>query len=271
MYYIDIKDVLNYCYCPMYYKFKSQNNLKDKLISTNEKFDKDMHESIYNYLELMQLGYKVDLKILNKKFITKWLGKNKHIDDILYVEPANVNDIYEHKRKKALASLNDLNKFFLKYPFYPIAINKRYKINITKNLVLTGTLEFIREINGMIEMISFRTDDKYNNNKVYVKKDIEITAAAYAYEKLTGKKIDMITFYGLDRNKIVPTTRNEEDYKTLIKIVKNVFKCIHNNIVYPCLNSNCISCLYNKICTENLNYNNLTLEDGDNNDENKQC
>ena len=267
---IDIKDVLNYCYCPMYYKFKNNSKYKDKIISTTEKFDEDIHEAIYNYLSLMQLGYKVDLKILNKKFITKWLGKNKKIDDILYVEPNNMKDIYERKRRNALETLRELNKFFLKYPFYPMIVNKKYKVPITKDLYLTGNLELVREINNMIELISFRVDDRHNNNKVYVEKDIEITAASYAYEQITGNKIDMITFYGLDKNKITPTKRTEDDYKMLKKIVVNVYACIKNNIMYPSSNVNCINCLYNKVCVKELNYDNLTLKESgeENNDEN---
>lgn len=258
---IDIKDVLNYCYCPMYYKFRHQDKYKDKVILTTEKFDKDIHEAIYNYLSLMQLGYKVDLKILNKKFITKWLGKNKKIDDILYVEPNNIKDIYERKRRNALVSLRELNKFFLKYPFYPMIVNKKYKVPIAKNLYLTGNLELVREINGLIELICFKTDDRHNNNKVYVDKDIEITAGVYAYEQITGNKVDMITFYGLERNKITATTRNAEDFKMLKKIIVNVYACIKNNIIYPCSNINCINCIYNKICVKELNYGNLTLKE----------
>lgn len=251
---IDIKDIIEYCHCPMYQKFSSNESLKNKVISTIEKFDTDIHNSIYSYLTLMQSGEKVTLRHLNKAFATKWIGTGKTVDDILFVEPSSWRDTHEQKRKKGLSSLNQLHKFLSSDVFFPVAINKEYDVRISNNVNLTGSIEFVRELaDGSMQLIDFKVDDKLHN-KVYVEKDLEITAACYAFEKTYGRKIDSVLFYGLDKNRTVRTSRNEDDYKMLKKVVTNVNACIRNNIYYPCPSDKCNTCLYKSICIDSLNY-----------------
>ena len=254
---IDIKDIVIYSNCPMYYKFFNNGELKYKVISTCELFDTEIHEAIYSYLNLFQDSKTASLRHLNKAFATRWIGSNKTIEDILYVEPSSWRDTYDQKRKRGLASLHKFHNLISQEPFFPIAINKKYKVNICKNLYLTGTIEFVREINSkIIELMDFKVDDKLHN-KVYVEKDLEITAACYAFKQLYNKDIDTICFYGLDKGKSYTTYRSDKDYKLLKLIAVKIFTCIKNNVFYPRIGDNCSSCLYKSICLDNLNYENL--------------
>lgn len=247
---IDIKDILNYCKCPMYYKISNSKTEGIKTMLTDEKFDIDMHNSIYSYLALMQSGLKVTIRDLNKQFATKWIGRDKTKDEILYMQPANHKDSYQAKRQRAFTNLYDFNKYLLKDKFIPVIINYKYEIPITKSITLTGTIEFVRELeDNTTELIAFKTDN--NNNRLYVEKDLEITAQVYAFNTLFSSKIDKITFYGLDKNKKYHLYKSEKDFKILKYIIINVCKCIHNNIFYPSISEKCIHCLNKNKC-ENL-------------------
>ena len=251
---IDIKDIINYCHCPMYQKFSSKDSLKNNVVSTIEKFDTDIHNAIYSYLTLMQSGEKVTVKHLNRAFATRWIGTDKTVNDILFVEPSSWRDTHEQKRKRGLQSLNKLHKYLSSDIFFPIAINKSYEVPVAKGLYLTGTIEFVRELmDGTIQLVDFKVDDKLHN-KVYIEKDIEITAACYAFDKLYNKNIDSVVFYGLDKNKPIVTSRSGDDYKMLTKIAVNVYTCIKNNLYYPCPSDKCNNCLYKSICIDSLNY-----------------
>lgn len=253
---IDISEIIDYCFCPMLYKFRYKDtHLKTKYINTIEKYDVDMHKVVYSFFSLIQAKEPVSIEMLKRTWGSLWLGnKTKH--EIAFSEPSTWRDTHNEKRKDGLkAILKFFDKFSLK-PGWPIAVNKKYEVEIAKNLILTGTWEVIREVDGHIEIIDFKVDDKLHN-KISIEKDLSVTAASYAFRKSFGTKEDALSYYGLSKGKKHNTGRTTDDYKMLVHTVKCVAIAVKNNLFYACPDSKCFSCPYKHMCNSNLNYENM--------------
>jgi len=257
---IDIKEVLDYCYCPMLYKFNNENaDFKNKNINLREKYNKDIHSCAYAFFALIQNEDVVSLSGIKRTWGTLWIG-DKSATDIVYAAPLILKDSESGLRKKGIATVINIYNKFKDNPGLPIMINKKYIIDIGDGLRLTGSFEIVREVevNGekIIELIDFKTEDK-TRNTTYVNNDLEITSSSLAYETLFEEKLDRVIFYGLDKNKMVVTKRNEEDYNMLKHTVKMVSICIKNNIFYVAPGTKCFDCIYKKKCIDSLNIGNM--------------
>lgn len=257
---IDIREVIDYCRCPMYYKFKYQSDdIKTQTINVLEKYEVDIHRTLYSFFSLVQNGEPVGLINLKRTWGSLWIG-SKSAGEVLYADPASWRDTHNEKRKKGITTIVNFYDRFKDKIGFPIAVNKRYRVLINKGVYLTGAFEVIREVSNkdksIIEIIDFKVDDK-QHNKLNIDKDLEITAASYAFRKTFNTVEDRILHYGLDKNKVNYTNRNEEDYKMLAHTVKCVAISIHNKLFYACPDSKCYSCTYKPVCINSLNYENM--------------
>lgn len=234
----------------MYYKYRYVDNIDVNVISILDKYDIDMHKSIYLYFIKVQNGDIVNIDTLKRSWGRLWLG-NKTIYDIMYQEPSSWRNTKNEKRKKGIESIVHIYNYYSKNIGCPIVINKKYKIKINKAITLTGNFEIIRELNDNIEIIHFKTGDKLHDS-FCVNNDLELTAASYAFRKLFGTKENAIIYHGIDKHKIKTTTRNENSYKILLNTIVNVCKCIYNNIFYICPEEDkCYNCVYKNHCIKN--------------------
>lgn len=258
---LDIKEVIDYCHCPMLYKFKYENvDLKTPTISVLEKYDHDIHKTAYALFTLSQVHGKVPLSGLKSVWGGLWIG-TKTPTEILYADPSSWRDRHNEKRKRGIDVVINIYNRFSDNPGFPIAVNKPYSLQISKDLTLTGTWEVIREVdrNGKqyIELIDFKIDDKLHN-KIHVDKDLEVTAASYAFFKTFQSREDRILYYGLEKDKVHITSRTEDDFKVLIHTVKCVASAIRNRLFYACPDDKCYSCSYRPICLKELKIENMT-------------
>jgi hypothetical protein len=240
----------------MYYKFKYElPELKSDVINVLEKYDRDMHKTIYSFFAAVQNHEMVSLGAMKRTFGTLWIG-NKDSASMLYAEPSSWRDTHNERRKRGINTVINVFNAFKDNPGFPIVINKPYSIKLSNTITLTGTWEIVREVDNKIQLIDFKVEDKLHN-RIHIDKDIEITAACMAFDKIFDTKIDSVVYYGLDKNKAHVTNRNEDDFKVLTHTVTCVAKAIHNKLFYACPSNKCYSCMYKSVCSKSLNIENM--------------
>lgn len=254
---IDIREVLDYCFCPMMYKHKYLNkSKKKKKISIIEKYEYDIHRAIYSFFNALQNNESVTLREVTRIWGSLWLG-NKTKYDIVYSKSLSWGVIENERRKRGVDTLVYVFNYYRKDPGILLAINHPYKVDLGDNIFLTGSWELIREIKDkdiqIIEIIDFKNNDKVHN-KVAVGNDLEITAASYAFRKTFNTKEDVIVYFGLDKKKVHKTTRSERDFKVLEHTVKCVAYAINHNLFYANPDSKCYTCPYRLVCDTNMDY-----------------
>lgn len=258
MHTIDIQEVIDYAKCPMYYFFKYKSNEKTEYISTVEKYDKDMHRVIYFSFSRLQEGMPIRIEDVKAAWGRAWI-KDKRRSDIIFSDTLSNKDTYNERRKKGINSLLNFQKNFSTNPGFPVIINKRYEINITKNLKLTGNFELVREMRDefdktYIEIAVFKTDE-HTNNKINKENDLNLIASSIAIEEYIENTKFKYMLYHIDKHNFFYLD-NIEMHKNIFKqSVINIYKAIFNNIFYICPNERCISCTYKELCSkvENIN------------------
>lgn len=244
----NIKDIVDYAYCPYYYKLNKEN----KDISTViELYDNVMHKSIYAYLTSIQNNSVPSLNTLYSSFGTQWIGKNKNIEDILFTEPSSWRDRKNIKRKQGFDALYHFHHRMSKHEFIPIFINKKYSFNLTSNITIEGNLELVRDINGLIEIIDFKTNDR-DINEVYVESSLELTAMDYALKNLFNITANSLVVYNVEKNRAYLTRRDDSSFKEFKSNVINICKGIHNNIFYKSYSNDCNSCKFKSKCKQGI-------------------
>lgn len=257
---IDIKEVIDYCQCPMLYKLKyCSPELKTKYINILEKYDHDIHKTIYSFFASIQENRSTSIGVLTHIWGKLWIG-NKSMHDIIYADTTSWRDTQNERRKKGISTILNIFNMYKNSPGLPLVINKQYKVPITKSINLTGTWEIIRETQSdntkVIEIIDYRVDDKFHN-KINLHHDLEMSAASYAFREIFITNEDRIIYYGLEKNKIQHTSRDKDDYEILKHTVKCVATAIHNKLFYACPDSRCYSCSYKGVCNDNFSLKNM--------------
>ena len=256
---IDIQDVKEYCFCPMYYKYKKENK-KTKYINIVESYDFVIRQSIFSFFALISEGQGPSMYILKRTFGAKWIGR-KTKEDVMYLKPGDWRDSHNERRKKGIKALVKFYDLFKERHGFPIALNKTYSVPISKNLNLTGSFEIIRELKdknnvSSIDILHFRNDDVYKIDMA-IDKDIEISALSFAFRSVFKVKEDQITIYSLHRGKSNITYRTKEDYRVMIRTIKNVAYLIKNKIFYAFPDNKCYSCIYKDVCYVELSEENM--------------
>lgn len=243
---LDIKEVMDYCSCPMYYKLKYMNkSLKSNDVDILEKYNNDIHKTIYSFFANLQNFDQISISAMKRTFGMLWIGK-KDVPNIL-IQSSSWRDTRNRKRKSGINTIVNIFDTFKDNPGFPLIINKKYSVKINENITLTGTWEIIREVDHKIQLIDFKIGDKFRNRFI-ADTDLEITAGAYAFNKSFGTTLDNIMYYGLDKNKIHYTNRDKAKYDILLNTINCVAKSIYNKLFYVYPSDKCQQCIYNSIC-----------------------
>lgn len=242
---LDVNDILNYSICPMRYKF-SKEEANDNEVIVEKKYSNVVRKSIFTYFSSIQNGIAPTFGSLKRTFGNLWIGE-KNVNEILFSEPVSWRNKEEQKRKKGITSLNKFNQYFKDKLYYPILIDYKYEVAINKFVSITGTIDLVVDNNGKLDLIEFRTND-IKNDCDYINRSFKITGACYAFEDIFKEKIEKILSYGLNKNSVNLTFRNNNNYKAFKDDVINIAKCIHNNIFYISPSNYCSKCFYKNKC-----------------------
>lgn len=250
---IDIKDVVDFCFCPMYYRLK---NAVSNEKNFKELYNESLHTTFYRFLTV----YKNDSFIFNslERLKTLWAQewiKYKSTKEILITDSALRRDEYESKRKIGIDAIYTFNDMIMKDRQIPIVVNHKYELEIIPNVIFSGTFEYIREyINNedehIIQLIRFISESNRYVTTQSMSHNLEITAASYAFETLFNPTAFECVTYDIQSKKYIKTKYTQKDYELLKDTIESVIISIQNNISCISPDDRCYHCEYRNICNK---------------------
>lgn len=250
---INLKDVLDYCWCAKYYELKNQNPNECNL---KELYDNTLHKVFYSYLLALQRDTLKDgMGFLKFKWGKEWI-KQKTNSQIICTPSAMKRDTYDAKRKAGIDAIITFNEL-MDTPQFPIIINKEYEVPIGKGIILRGRWEYIREIelpNGQrrIQIMKFKTENNRFQILSQMNHDLELTAAAYAFEHTFNATEFDLLYVDIYKKKIISSVRNPKDYQLLQNTVTSAVTCIQNKIRLISPDKRCYHCEYRDVCRASM-------------------
>lgn len=250
---LNIKDVLDFCWCPKYYELKNKNPNEHNL---KEAYDIALHKCFYQYLLALQNNTLDGLKTLKYRWGKEWI-KQKTNSELICTPSALKRDTYDAKRKAGIEAIITFDKL-MSIPQYPILINKEYSIKISDDIILTGVWEYVREIEidgkKIIQLMKFRTENNRFQVLNQMNHDLELTAAAMAFSKMFNmNELEFqLVYVDIYKKKMIASYRTVKDFELLKETVISVAKCIKGGIKCISPDKKCYHCEYRDICTASL-------------------
>lgn len=251
---LNIKDVLDFSWCPKYYELKNNNPNERNL---KEAYDIALHKCFYQYLLALQNDTLLEgLKTLKYRWGKEWV-KQKTNSELICTPSAIKRDTYDAKRKAGIEAIITFDKLMSTSQF-PILINKEYSIRISDDIILKGTWEYVREVEidgqKVIQLIKFKTETNKFQVMNHTQHDLELTAAALAFSKMFNQNnLDFQLIYlDIYRKKMITSYRTQKDFELLKNTVINVAKCIRHNIKCISPDKRCYHCEYRDDCASSL-------------------
>ena len=250
---ISIKDVIDYCKCPMYYDLKKNDSNRYNL---KEAYDIALHKCFYSYLVgIQQEDARTGIDTLKARWGKEWI-KHKSNSQIMLTPSAFKRDTYDAKRKAGIDAIITFNKLMNKDKQFPIAVNRTYEVPITNNLVLTGTWEYIREIerNGdnVIQILKFQTESNKFRTIHQMNHDLELTACAMAFEHCFTPSAFELVYFDIYSKRQIISYRTKQDIELLKQTVKSVALSIQHNIRCISPSKICYHCEYRDACSTKM-------------------
>lgn len=250
---LNIKDVLDFSWCPKYYELKNNNPNEQNL---KEAYDVALHKCFYQYLLALQNDTLDGLKTLKYRWGKEWI-KQKTNSELICTPSAVKRDTYDAKRKAGVDAIITFDKL-MNVPQFPILVNREYSLQITDDIILKGTWEYIREIEidgrKVIQLMKFRTENNRFQVVGQMNHDLELTAAAMAFSKMFNQNNleFQLVYVDIYKKKMITSYRTAKDFALLKETVTSVAKCIRNNIKCISPDKRCYHCEYRDICTASL-------------------
>jgi len=250
---ISIEEVMDYNYCPMYYKIKHDNPGMENM---SEAYDRILKSCFNSYLNQLKGNNVVDLGYLTKLWGKYWI-KDKSMVKLMTTPSSNTRDTYDLLRKNGIDSIISFHELIKIGEQFPILINKGYEVDITKEITLTGKWDYIREFkldreNSVFQIIKFvHKKDKFQT-LMQMRHDIELTAASYAFDKMFTAQNVQVVYANIYKKRMIPSYRDESDTELLKQTITNTVKCINNKIFTICPDVRCYHCTYRNQCEEKI-------------------
>lgn len=247
---ISIKDVIDYCRCPQYYNLKKNDpngyNLK-------EAYDICLHKCFYTYLVgLQQDDIRNGIHTLKTRWGREWI-KQKRNSQIVCTPSSFKRDTHDAKRKLGIDAIFTFYDIMEKDSQFPIVINKQYEISIAPGIVLTGTWEYIREVerNGerVFQIMKFKTESNKFRTNHQMNHDLELTAAALAFQTMFNPSNFELVYVDIYSNKQIVSRRTSKDFNLLKRTVVSTVKALQNDIQCIAPNEMCYHCEYRNTCS----------------------
>lgn len=254
---ISIEQISDYCHCPLYYYLRwVDSSPHEDAITVLEKYDRELHKTIYSFYSLIQNHEQANLSALKRAWGASWIGK-KQASEIIISNSTSWRDTHEQRRRRGIEAIVRFYDKFKDNPGYPIAINAPYELKLSKGLIVTGKWELIREVlldNGKheIQLVQFKVDDKVHH-QVRMEHDLSVSAGQLAFEQAFNLKANRIITYGFEKGKIHELSRSEGQLSFFEHTAYCVARGIKNRLFYASPSSACDTCFYRTRCKQRLN------------------
>lgn len=252
---IDIKDVIDFCFCPLLYKYKKETPNE---LNIRELYDHEIRKTVYQFLFDLQNDKEMNSSLEFLKYLWgKYWIRSKTKKDLLITPSAYKRDTWDNKRQNGIKSIINFDEMIGRDSQFIIAVKHRYEIEIIPNVVLTGVFECIREKQNedgtkTIQLINFVVDSNVYDTVMAQSYNLESIAAAFAFEQL----FDKVEYQSITMNILTKKTYfknfNEKDFKLLKDTVKSVIISLQNNINCTAPGQKCFHCSYRKKCEKNM-------------------
>ena len=238
---IDIKEILDFLYCPMIVKYK-RLGIITRYKNIKDKYEEDMKKFSYAY-HLMQSHNGISIRDAKGIFAGLWLSNKT--DDYRYVDSGDLRNTQEFLRKKGIDSLIAFHERASTTAYFPIIFNYKYKVPVGTTIVLCGTIDLISQVGTSVELTCYKgLSQLYRKESLY--NDLETVAMRYAFEYIFSIRPDKTTTYMLDTAKAYSCTQH--NITILLDTIKAVAFAIENDMYYRASYDRCYKCIYNQEC-----------------------
>lgn len=255
---IDINDIVDFCFCPLYYDIKREI---ENEISIDALYDITIRQVFYNYLNALQMGTLKETKeFLKYQWGKEWIGYKTKKDLLVTSRPVSNKEYnrWDGRRKIGIKAILNFDDMMENDKQYPIVINHKYEIEIIPNVILTGTFEYIREYtdeenNSSIQIIKFIDYQERSNSKHAILNNIESIAMAYAFEELFKPTNYTNIMMDINNKRIYQNNFNNKHFKLLKDTVKSAIISMQNNLNCVSIDQRCYGCEYRRQCSKKIN------------------
>lgn len=250
---ISIREVNDYIRCPLYYKLKNIDEIPVNL-DINDHF-KDMFKlAIYYYYFSIIEGKSRSFEAMMKRWEELWFSR-----EMLETFP---EESIKEKSNEAVMVMTDFIKKYGGEKVTPIAVNFSYEaiFDGPENLHVTGEIDLIKILNDRTARsetcIGIFNLSKHYPDTFFIKNDLSISVASYAFRSSFKAKEDKIAVHNLRCSEDTPTLRTGGDYSRAEKAIRNIKRGIDGGIFYPSPNAiSCSSCPYKMFCLNDKSIN----------------
>jgi len=238
---LSFSQIDTYQTCPLMYKFRYIFKVHSPKTAPPT-FGQVIHKTLQHFYTNLKDGRKADKNTLLKLYESFW-------------EPGCFEDkmqelSYKKKGEMQLTHYYEKNKDILQPPLY---IEKLFLLNLD-DITIDGKIDRIDNIGtNKIEIIDYKTGKPKDQKKA--DRDLQMSIYAAAVQNiLPEEKLEKLTFYYLDNNEAVSTTRTEEQLEETFSGIKNIADDIREQKFSPTEGFHCNWCAYRWICPTKQTY-----------------
>ncbi|MFC1555419.1 RecB family exonuclease [candidate division KSB1 bacterium] len=232
---LSFTQIETYQRCPLLYKFRYIFKVRAPL-SSAPTFGQIIHRTLHQFYGMIAEKKEISKKILLDIFEKFWVSGG--FEDELQERS------FKLKGQKQLSEYFDLNESSFKPALF---LEKDFYFTID-NIAITGRFDRIDSCGAdRIEIIDYKTGKEKPQRDADKSIQMSIYAAA-AKEFVPNKEIDSLTFYYLETNKAVKTSRTNEEIEDTLAAIKETAENINARNFDPQEGHHCNWCAYQWIC-----------------------
>lgn len=249
---LTIRQIMDYIFCPYYYKMKYEDNVLLK--NTETLYDELIHKCYYIYLNHFKNTGETNLSLLMNSWGKFWIKENQTAK-VMIKPSGNSKNRYDTLRKAGIRNLVSFDKMISGTKQYPIMVNKKFNIRINKHVNLTGDYEYIRETGACTDKHCFEILKLGHVKDAFMTEyqmmhSIELTAAMYAFKKTFNTDNVPIkgTWMNMSKNSVIESFKDENEYRLFEQTAIGTARCIASKIFPYSPDERCFICSYRNQC-----------------------
>jgi hypothetical protein len=243
---ISIRELRDYLRCPLFYKLKNIDEIP---------VNKDINEYFKDYFKLALYFYYFSLIEQKPKSYESMLKRWGELWFSREMSELFSEEVLKQKSNEAVQLMSVFFKRFGTEKSTPIAVNFQYEAIFEgkENLHVTGEIDLIKILNDRTvrseTCLGFFNLSKHYPDTFFIKNDLTVSIASYAFRSNFKDQEDKIIFYNLPCSEDTPTLRTGNDFLRAEKAIRNITRAIQGGVFYPASNAiSCGSCPYKMFC-----------------------
>lgn len=256
-----IEEVFDYIDCPLRHHMKYEKKLPPAILkdttAKSQIFKDCIKEAIFFYYARMQEKNPASIKELYNKYYTLWLARTNTIEANIFERSLSETQdkIHKERDKYVLNGYSLLQKFYNwnhKKKQSIIAVNHPYEVEID-GIKIKGRFELIREVERqdqpgrILEIVEFKTTKKKPEG-FDLNHDLYSTFMHYAFLYTFKASPDKFIVNYLNQDKELEITRDANEYKRMLSVLKGFTNSVNTVAPYPKQNFQCNYCPFKEYC-----------------------